>query len=157
MPGYAVPRSRRGLLGWTWAADRLRRSRNYWLVTTREDGSPHAMPVWGVWLDDRFYFSTGRESRKGRNLRARPPCVVCTERAEEAVIVEGAAVEVTDPALLDRVAAPYGRKYRPWKLDPGQGVIYEVRPRTAFAMVEKTFPGSVTRWDFGAAPAPGRR
>ena len=32
---------------------------NYWISTTRLDSRPHARPVWGVWLDGAFYFSTG--------------------------------------------------------------------------------------------------
>jgi nitroimidazol reductase NimA-like FMN-containing flavoprotein (pyridoxamine 5'-phosphate oxidase superfamily) len=148
MPGYGLPRSRGGLLRWSWAAQRLRGSHNYWIITTRPDGAPHAMPVWGLWLDDRFYFSTGRQSRKSQNLARNPRCVVCNERAEAAVIVEGTAVEVTDPAAIARLARPYERKYRPWKLDPGQGPIYEVRPRVAFGVLERTFPHSTTRWLF---------
>lgn len=54
------------------------------------------MPIGGLWLDGRFYFSTGKQSRKGRNLAANAECVVCTERADEAVIVEGVAEDVTD-------------------------------------------------------------
>jgi nitroimidazol reductase NimA-like FMN-containing flavoprotein (pyridoxamine 5'-phosphate oxidase superfamily) len=148
MPGYGLPRSRRGLLRWPWAAERLRRSHNYWIITTRADGGPHAMPVWGLWLDGRFYFSTGRQSRKARNLASNPRCVVCNELAEAAVIVEGTAWEVTDPALIARLAPLYQRKYRPWKLDPDQGPIYEVRPRVAFGILERTFPRSTTRWVF---------
>jgi PPOX class probable F420-dependent enzyme len=155
MPGYGVPRSRRGLLPWATAARRLARSHNYWLVTTRPDGRPHAMPVWGLWLDDRFYFSTGRRSRKARNLAADPRCLVCAERADEALIVEGTAVAVTDPAALVPLAAPYRRKYAPWTLDPAQGAIYEVRPRVALGVFERSFPRSVTRWTF--PPAPGAR
>jgi nitroimidazol reductase NimA-like FMN-containing flavoprotein (pyridoxamine 5'-phosphate oxidase superfamily) len=100
MPGYGLPRSRRGLLLWRWASDRLRRSHNYWIITTRPDGAPHAMPVWGLWLDDRFYFATGPQSRKSRNLASNPRCVVCNELAEAAVIVEGSAFKVTDPASM---------------------------------------------------------
>ena len=108
------------------------------------------MPVWGVWLDDRFYFSSGRGSRKTRNLARNPRCVVCNEAAEAAVIVEGTAIEVTDPALIDSVGRPYHRKYRPWKLDGSQGPIYEVRPHVAFGVVERTFPRSTTRWRFAS-------
>ena len=153
MPGYGLPQSRRGLLSWRWAADRLRRSHNYWIITTRPDSAPHAMPVWGIWLDDRFYFSTGRDSRKARNLENNPRCVVCNELAEAAVIVEGTAVEVTDPALVQRLARPYHRKYRPWKLDANLGPIYEVRPRVAFGVLERTFPRSTTRWAFDRSVA----
>lgn len=150
MPGYGLPRSRAGLLSWKWAADRLRRSHNYWIITTRPNGAPHAMPVWGLWVNDRFFFSTGRRSRKARNLAVKPRCVVCTERAEEAVIVEGTASEVTDDSLIERLSPLYHRKYRPWKLDPGLGPIYEVRPRTVFGIAERTFPRHATRWEFEA-------
>jgi nitroimidazol reductase NimA-like FMN-containing flavoprotein (pyridoxamine 5'-phosphate oxidase superfamily) len=155
MPGYGVAKTRRGLLPWTWAAQRLRNSHNYWIITTRPDGAPHAMPVWGLWLDDRFYFSTGGRSRKSRNLAANPRCVVCNERADQAAIVEGTAAPVADPALVAKLAPAYERKYRPWKLDPNLGPIYEVHPRVVFGVVEKTFPGSATRWEFGSQP-PGR-
>ena len=148
MPGYGLSRSRAGLLPWKWAADRLKRSHNYWIVTTRTNGAPHAMPVWGLWVNDRFFFSTGRQSRKTRNLAVNPRCVVCNERAEEAVIVEGTASEVTDGSLIERLSPPYHRKYRPWKLDPSLGPIYEVRPRTVFGVLERTFPRTATRWEF---------
>ena len=153
MPGYGVGRARRGLLSWTAAARRLARSHNYWLVTTRPDGRPHAMPIWGLWLGDRFYFSSGRRSRKTRNLAANPRCIVCTERADEAVIVEGTAAPVADAAVLASLARPYQRKYRPWTLDPALGPIYEVRPRVVFGVFERTFPRSATRWTFPARPA----
>src|SRR5918911_2460896 len=100
MPGYGTPRGRKGLLPWTWAEQRLRRSHNYWVITVRPDGTPHAMPVWGIWVDQRFVFSTGAKSRKARNLQANPSCVVCTERSAEAVIVEGTAVTISDRERL---------------------------------------------------------
>ena len=156
MPGYGADRSRRGLLSWPTARDRLVRSHNYWLVTTRPDGCPHAMPIWGLWLADRYYFSTGRRSRKARNLARNPRCLVCTEQAHQAVIVEGRAREVGDAATLARLAAPYRRKYR-WALDPSLGPVYEVRPRVVFAVFERTFPRSATRWTFPARPAAARR
>jgi nitroimidazol reductase NimA-like FMN-containing flavoprotein (pyridoxamine 5'-phosphate oxidase superfamily) len=147
MPGYGLPPASKGLLTWTWAEQRLRRSHNYWLITVRRNRSPHAMPVWGIWVDRRFFFSTGRRSRKARNLAGNPSCVVCTERSAEAVIVEGTAAEMTDAAILKRLAPVYHRKYSPWKLDPEMGPIFEVRPRVIFGMREKTF-NAATRWIF---------
>jgi hypothetical protein len=88
MPGYGLPRGTKGLLRWTWAEQRLRRSHNYWMMTVRPGAKPHAMPVWGIWVDNRFYFSTGARSRKARNLQRNSACIVCTERTAEAVIVE---------------------------------------------------------------------
>jgi hypothetical protein len=148
MPGYGLPKTRRGLLPWAWAEQRLARSHNYWLVTVRPGGRPHAMPVWGIWVEGRFYFSTGRASRKARNLARNARCIVCNERADEAVIVEGLAREITDRALLERVARPYRAKYKPWTLDAAQGPVYAVRPRVAFGMFEKRFVNAATRWRF---------
>ena len=73
------------------------------------------MPVWGVWLDDAFFFSTGRKSRKGQNLAANPACTITNDDGEEAVIVEGTATELEDAAALERVARAYKKKY---KMDP---------------------------------------
>jgi general stress protein 26 len=148
MPGYGIPKSTRGLLPWKWAEQRLKTSHNYWLVTSRPGGAPHAMPVWGIWVDSVFYFSTGRTSRKAKNLARNNHCVVCNERANEAVIVEGTAKEVKDPKLLKRLGVPYHAKYKPWKLDPEMGPVFAVVPRVAFGMYEKKFSTSATRWDF---------
>ena len=148
MPGYGLPKGKKGLLPWSWARQRLTRSHNYWFITTRPDGAPHAMPVWGIWLDSVFYFSTGRRSRKARNLAADARCVVCNELADQAVIVEGIAEEVTDAETIARLSRPYGAKYKPWKLDPELGPIFAVRPQRAFGMFEKRFDATATRWRF---------
>src|SRR5215813_2984050 len=100
-----------GLLPWEWAAERLSVSHNYLVATTRPDGRPHVMPVWGLWLDGAFYFSTGRQSRKARNLGANPHCVVSTDRPDEAVILEGVAEEIADRAPLELFYQAYKEKY----------------------------------------------
>jgi len=147
MPGYGLPKGTRGLLSWDWAHQRLVKSHNYLLMTVRPDATPHAMPLWGIWVDNRFYFSTGARSRKARNLAANPSCVVCTEKTAEIVIVEGAAAIVSDASVIERLAPVYHKKYKPWKLDPEMGPIFEVRPRVAFVMYEKRFKDA-TRYEF---------
>src|SRR5205823_11762931 len=86
MPGYGLPKDKKGLLPWSWAEERLTKSHNYWISTARPDCTPHTMVIWGLWLEGAFYFSTGEKSRKARNLQAHPQCVICTENAAEAVI-----------------------------------------------------------------------
>jgi len=77
MPGYRIlkPEEGTGLRPWEWGRDRLDRARTYWVATARPDGRPHAMAVWGQWLDDRFWFSSDLRSRKARNLMVRPEMV----------------------------------------------------------------------------------
>jgi pyridoxine/pyridoxamine 5'-phosphate oxidase len=70
------------------------------------------MPVWGVWLDDAFFFSTGRKSRKGQNLAANPACTVTNDEGDEAIILEGEARQVDSKATLERIAAVYKRNTR---------------------------------------------
>ena len=107
------------------------------------------MPVWGVWLDDRFYFSTGKESRKARNLAARPDCVVCSDFGDEAIIVEGVVEGVADQPLYQRFARAYEAKYQ-WDMEGFAEPLYAVRPVVAFAFISRTgeFTGSATRWKF---------
>ncbi len=148
MPGYGEYAIKgRGLIPWSWAVERLAKAHSYWVSTVRPDGRPHVMPVWGLWQDDSFYFSTGTESRKARNLAANPHCVVHVEPAKEAVIVEGVAEAVTDPALLKRLCDVYNGKYD-W--DAEGWPFYAVRPRVAFCILENTDDDTdcLTRWEF---------
>jgi nitroimidazol reductase NimA-like FMN-containing flavoprotein (pyridoxamine 5'-phosphate oxidase superfamily) len=151
MPGYGIAEAGggKGLLPWSWALERLTAAHNYFVATTRPDGRPHVMPVWGVWLDDAFYFSTGAGSRKARNLAANASCTVTTERADEAVIVEGVAEEATDADALRRFVEVYHEKYD-WEIDTSGGGIYAVRPRTVFGLIEANdnFAKTATRWTF---------
>ena len=156
-PGYGFPESKKGLLPWSWAEQRLKKSHNYWITTVRSDGtlqpSPHTMVVWGLWQDGRFLFSTGSNSRKARNLAANPNCIVCTEHAQEAVIVEGTA-EVADVAARRKLIPAYERKY---KFDLStmkddllsmKEPVFAVRPKVVFGLWEKHFQTKSTRWTF---------
>jgi pyridoxine/pyridoxamine 5'-phosphate oxidase len=147
MPGYGLPKGRKGLLPWKWAEQRLKKSHNYWITTVRPDGSPHTMIVWGLWIQGAFYFSTGQESRKAKNLAKDPRCIVCTENASEAVVVEGKAREVQDSPEL-KFFARYEKKYD-WDMSAMQGEpIYTVIPLVAFGLYEKKFQSSATKWTF---------
>jgi hypothetical protein len=154
MPGYGLlpPDQGTGLLPWSWAEERLISSRNYWLVSSWPDGRPHAMPVWGMWHDGMFWFSSSKGSRKARNLTADPRCVVTTEDAPNPVVVEGVAELVTAADDLAMVLAlentKYSTAYGIELLDPAVNSCFRVRPRWAFGLQEGDFTGSPTRWDF---------
>jgi hypothetical protein len=114
---------------WTWAEQRLKRSHNYWITTVKPDGSPHTMVVWGLWQNGRFLFSTGSKSRKARNLAENANCIVCTEHASEAVIVEGTA-EIAEVRARRKFLPTYERKY---KFDmKGNGAGHSVDERAGF-------------------------
>jgi len=147
-PGYGIVGAKdgKGLLPWTWATRKMNSCRTFWLATIHSGHTrPHVMPVWGVWLVDAFFFSTGRKSRKGQNLAANPACTVTNDDGVEAVIVEGIATQVANADELKRIAAAYQKKY---KMDPRSmgEPIYRVAPKRVFGFVEKTFAQSATRW-----------
>jgi nitroimidazol reductase NimA-like FMN-containing flavoprotein (pyridoxamine 5'-phosphate oxidase superfamily) len=157
MPGYGVPPARegKGLLAWEWAVEHLANARNYWLATTRPDGRAHMTPVWGIWLENTFYFSAAAQSRKIKNLENDRRCVVSPERGDEAVMVEGVAEKVTNLAVIQRFAELYSLKYQ-WPTRAGAdgilddagnaGPVYAVHPQVVLAWGE--FPADATRWVF---------
>ena len=152
MPGaYGISVSAEGLLSWEWVRQQMTQSCNYWISSTRPDGRPHAMPVWGVWLNDRLFFGTARKSRKALNLAANPAVSCHTESGDEAVIIEGVVEEVTDLELFNRITAAISEKYpnMPEEAEPDpENITYAVRARTVFAFRERDFPQSATRWRF---------
>lgn len=149
MPGYGLTDADEGsgLFPWSRVGDQMIASRNYWVCTTRPDGRPHAMPVWGIWLDDAFMFSTGTSSVKARNLASNPAIAVHLESGDDVIILEGYVQEAEDPDLLERYADAYETKYD-WRPDPGEpdSLTYVLRPKVAFAWLEADFPGTATRW-----------
>jgi hypothetical protein len=142
MPGYGTLPANEGsgLLPWSWAEERLVTSRNYWMVTvwpdlTGSNGRPHAMPVWGMWHEGTFLFSSSNLSRKAKNLIANPRCVITTEDALNPVVVEGTAEK-------------YETDYKIDSLDPAVNSCFRVRPRWAFGIKHDDFEGSPTKWNF---------
>lgn len=142
-----------GLLPWQWAEERLEKSHNYWIATSRPDGKPHVMVVWGIWLDATIWFSTGPRTRKAKNLAANPRCVIGTEQADEAVIVEGVAEEVLDGPERRRFARAYDKKYGgeiQAILESTGSIVMRVRPDVVFGFDEhaQDFAQAATRWKF---------
>jgi hypothetical protein len=142
-----------GLKLWSWALERLEKSHNYWISTTRPDGRPHLMLIWGIWWQDAFWFSTGPRTRKAKNIAADPHCVLGTEKADEAVILEGIVEEIKDRSIWKQLAQIYNNKYggdvEPLLLSSG-GSVFRLKPQVAFAQDEhaENFTESVTRWRF---------
>lgn len=156
-PGYGfVGASDEGLLDWSWAEERLRDARNYWIVTTRPDGRPHAAPVWGVYVGGAVVFGTDPGSVKARNLAHQPYVVVHLESGDELVTLEGTIAQgLPDDLDFTTVDDEYARKYE----DPDSGEAFHLspemasglwvlRPAVAFGWYEHDFLRSATRWHF---------
>src|SRR5689334_20586819 len=102
MPGYGILPADQGsgLIPWAEAERRLTTSHDYWLATTRPGGAPHVMPVWGVWLEGKLWFSSALSSRKAQNLAGDPRCTVTTDDARDPVVVDGTAERLTDAGSI---------------------------------------------------------
>jgi hypothetical protein len=148
LPGYGIVSADEGegLLPFEWAEARLRATRNYWVATRDPDGQPAVAAVWGVWLDRQVVFSTGRRSRKARNLEADPRCAVTTESAGESVVVEGRARQV---GFTDAFVTAYGDKYD-FDITTLDEPIFAIAPLKVIAIIETEdrFAATATRWIF---------
>jgi general stress protein 26 len=112
---------------WEDAQAALARAELYWLTTVRADGRPHVTPLIGVAHDGAMHFCTGLEEQKARNLEGNPRVALTTGVNTWAdgldIVVEGAAVRVTDAGALHALAAAYLAKYgEDWRFDVGDGV-----------------------------------
>jgi Pyridoxamine 5'-phosphate oxidase len=148
--GYGIATEPGGQVTWAWVSDQLSAGRNYWVCTTRADGRPHAMPVWGLWLDDALLFSTDPDSLKARNLAARPDVVLHLESGDEVAIAVGRAERLSPDQLPAQFVAAYDAKYGHTidTSNPGFG-FYRLRPDRILAWREQDFPTSATRFSPG--------
>ena len=150
--GYGIEQeyTDRDLVPWEKVEERLVSARNYWIGSTIPGGRPHAMPVWGVWVEGAFFFSTDPVSRKGKNLAANPEVVVHLESGDDVVILEGSVEDAVGHADLKKVDLAYYAKYQFHMVgdEAPSGTILMLRPRKALAWSEHDFPKSATRWMF---------
>jgi hypothetical protein len=150
-----------GGTSWSDARARLVAAELFWLTTVGDGGRPHQTPLIGLWVGDRFRFTTGPGEQKARNLRTSPHVLVTTGvdtwAAGMDVIVAGTAQRITDRGELQATADAYEAKYgADWHFDVGDGVfthdageawVFEVTPQTAHAYA-KGEPGGQTRYRF---------
>jgi len=120
----------------------------------RPDGRPHVMIVWALWMDGGLYFSTGKKTRKAENLAKNAHCTMCTDKADEAVILEGAVETERGVERIREFIRLYEKKYR-WKLEEMaedllslKDPVFYLRPKVAFGFWEKKFAPTATRWLF---------
>ena len=139
----------------SWAAIErlLTLAQLYWIITVRRDGRPHAVPLVGVWQDGGFAFCTGPDEQKQRNLDANPHVAVTTGstgangwNSGKDVVVEGAAVRVTDREALQALADAWFAKY-------GADWRYEVRGEEFLEVSRSGAPTEGGAWVYRVSPA----
>ncbi|MCK9486678.1 MAG: pyridoxamine 5'-phosphate oxidase family protein [Dehalococcoidia bacterium] len=143
---YGVTGEARGA-SWPATEEKLAASRNYWVCTTRADGSPHSKPVWGYWHEGALWFGSGGVA--AANLARDSRVSVHLESGDDVVILEG-SVEVR--RVPEEALAAYARKYAMKPEDIGgedaSDDWFYLAPRKALTWVEADFPNTAARWDF---------
>jgi hypothetical protein len=150
------------VLDWSEAERRLSQDGWRWLTTVRPDGSPHVMPVFGVWSESVVFVVSKATARKSRNLDADGRCVLSADVEGAHLIVEGEASRVLDEETLERASAAFEQVYG-WpttiadaELDAEYGAptsggppyrVYQIVPRKAFALPSAA-DFMPTRWRF---------
>jgi hypothetical protein len=152
MPGYGIqgPKEGSGLLPWSWAIERLTASHDYWVATVDADGKPAVMPVWGAWIDDAVWFSSGPKSRRARNLQRDPRCTITTDNALEPAVVEGTAQRVDDRNAAEAFCAAANAKYGESMTVEFvlENALFRVPPAVAYGLTEADFTGTPTKWEW---------
>ncbi|MEG3626371.1 pyridoxamine 5'-phosphate oxidase family protein [Streptomyces poriticola] len=144
---------------WPGAEARLAAAELFWISTVRPDGRPHVTSPPAVRSEAALHLCTGPQEGRARNLDENPQVVLTTgtstwNRGYD-LVVEGAAVRVTDDARLREPAAARETKYGSfWHFEvrdgclqrgAGHASVYAVAPRTVFGF-GKGEPFSPTRW-----------
>jgi nitroimidazol reductase NimA-like FMN-containing flavoprotein (pyridoxamine 5'-phosphate oxidase superfamily) len=112
-PRYSDPTA--VAVSWEQTRTLLEAAELFWICTVRADGRPHVTPLVAVWVDEALHFTTGAKEQKFLNLRRNPRVVLITgcnqwDRGVD-VVVEGDAVQVTDSAVLTRLAQAWAHKW----------------------------------------------
>ena len=148
---YGTPGGAESLRSWRDIEPRLRAAANYWVTTTGPGGRPHARPVDGVWVDGALCFGGSPATRWVRNLLANPAISVHLSSEAEAIILEGTAEVVTDPAhplAAPCMAASRAKYPQYYSSETPFRPFWMLRPTTAYAWTLDGFPRGATRWRF---------
>jgi PPOX class probable F420-dependent enzyme len=139
-----------------------------WLATINPDGRPHLTGVGAIFADGSFWFESGDQTQKAKNLRRDPRCCLSLATKEFDLVVEGDAERVTDRPTVATMAERWAAQGWPARVDesgtaltaefsapsagPPPWYVYRVVPRKATALVTVE-PGGATRWEFDAPAA----
>jgi general stress protein 26 len=138
---------------WEEAARVLDDAELFWITTVRAGGRPHQSPLVAIWHGGALYFCTGANEQKAHNLRAHPEVILTTgcntwNRGLD-IVVEGAAVRVTDDALLGQLAAAWATKWDGrWQYEVrdgafhhegGAALVFSVTPAKVLAFGKGSF------------------
>jgi nitroimidazol reductase NimA-like FMN-containing flavoprotein (pyridoxamine 5'-phosphate oxidase superfamily) len=144
---YGIATGFDGMLEWSRVATVLRDATILWVATSRPDGDPHLIPIWGAWADGAAYIEGGDETRWAKNLAGGSAVHVGVDGDGLQVMVRGTAAKhdvdaATQRAIADVYTAKY--PYRPegttfWVIRPASVLAWSTATVDAFASTPTEF------------------
>ena len=159
LPKGYIKDTAKGMLVWTAAKKILTTAPYVWLATTDDDGTPHLIQSWAVWIDDVLYFEGSEKTRWAKNLSRDPRLSFGMQLADLAVYGDAVADVVRGPdkklatKIAKQYAAKYGRsfKYRPKPEQYQKGHVFRGHPIKLIGFDVKKFETSAARFTFAEA------
>ncbi len=135
---------------WSDVQAQLVAAKQYWVATNRASGSPHVVPVDGLWVDDLLYYGGLPTTLHVRAARADPHVTVHLPDPWNVVVVEG-EVELVRPsaALAGRLADLANVKYAEYDMTfdaDSYSEPFALHPRRVLTW--SSFPADATRFTF---------
>ena len=150
IPGYKLPETPENSLDWAFVAEQMHSARFYWISTVNRKWQPHAVPLWGIWYENRVHLEGSPKTAWAKNAIGNPDVAVHLPSAEQVVLIEGKAQFLEgadlDPAIWKIIDTLYQTKYQ---LDHGSPWIV-IHPRNVLAWDNPNLK-SMTRWHFASA------
>lgn len=138
------------MMSWESVRAQLVEAKQYWLATNRVSGSPHLVPVDGLWVDDVLYYGGSPDTVHVRAARTNPNVTIHLPDPWKVVVVEGEVqVSTASPELAQRLAELANEKYAEYGMQQDSSAYAEpaaVHPRRVIAW--STFPKDATRFTF---------
>lgn len=125
---------RRNPARWRALEARLGRESTIWFATVRNDGRPHLVPLWFIWLEGKIYIATGSHTQKFVNMSFNQEVALALPNPENVIIIEGEA-HVSDWSNIDILADYFYHKYE-WDFRYDQDAdwrLVEVTPQKILA------------------------
>jgi hypothetical protein len=156
LPEGYITTDPKGMLTWSTVEPLLLKAPYFWIATTSDDGGPHLIQTWAVWLDQQLWFEGSDRTRWARNLARDPRIGFGMQSGHKAAYGNGNAeiVRSVPIALARKIAGQYGAKYGPgFKYRPkaeqyAKGHAFRLRPEKLIAFDVKRFNTSATRFMF---------
>jgi Pyridoxamine 5'-phosphate oxidase len=137
---------------WAVVRARLADAKQYWLATNRPGGSPHLVPVDGLWVDDVWYYGGSPATAHRRAVAADPHATVHLPDPWLVVVVEGEVRPAEpSPELAQRLADAANEKYAEYGYQNDASTYADalaLHPRRVIAW--SSFPKDLTRFTFDA-------